>query len=78
MNEHFSGIPIEKLIYANDRYCDNVISFAFHLDLMNRKDRPVKSLICEEENISIFIDDRERYIYEVGQMMCLSLVHSCV
>lgn len=32
---------------------------------MFSKDRPVKSLICEEENISIFIDDRERYIIEV-------------
>lgn len=30
-----------------------------------RKDRPVKSLLCKEENISIFIDDRERYVLEV-------------
>ena len=30
------------------------------------KDRPVKSILCEEENISIFIDDRERYVYEVA------------
>lgn len=29
------------------------------------KNRPIKSLICEEEKISIFIDDRERYIIEV-------------
>lgn len=35
---------------------------------MYRKDRPVKSLICEEENISIFIDDRERYIIEVCEI----------
>lgn len=26
----------------------------------------MKSILCEEENISIFIDDRERYIYEVS------------
>ena len=30
------------------------------------KDRPVKSILCEEEHISIFIDDRERYVYEVA------------
>lgn len=59
------GVPIEKLIYANDRYCDNVPSYIHWFAIMFRKDRPVKSLICEEENISIFIDDRERYIIEV-------------
>ena len=26
----------------------------------------VKSILCEEEHISIFIDDRERYVYEVA------------
>ncbi|OAO15006.1 hypothetical protein AV274_3289 [Blastocystis sp. ATCC 50177/Nand II] len=56
INHNFQGVPIEKLIYANDRYCDNTIS----------KDRPVKSILCEEEHISIFIDDRERYVYEVA------------
>ena len=43
-------------IYANDRYNDN------------RSDRPVKSLICEEEHISIFIDDREKYVLEVSSI----------
>ena len=33
------------------------------------KDRPVKSLICQEEHISIFIDDRERYVLEVGSIL---------
>lgn len=42
---------------------------------MIRKDRPVKSLLCEEENISIFIDDRERYIYEV---MIRMLIQQCI
>ena len=45
------------MLFRND--CVRVIT--------DRKDRPVKSLICEEENISIFIDDRERYVIEVVQ-----------
>ncbi|KAK8824508.1 hypothetical protein WA577_006905 [Blastocystis sp. JDR] len=63
INHNFQGVPIEKLIYANDRYCDNTIS----------KDRPVKSILCEEENISIFIDDRERYVYE-----CMPVCEECI
>lgn len=43
------------------------------------KDRPVKSLLCQEEHISIFIDDRERYVLEVGSWECWSwIVCSCV
>ena len=43
------------------------------------KDRPVKSLLCQEEHISIFIDDRERYVLEVGYWECWSwIVCSCV
>ena len=26
INHNLEGVPIEKLIYANDRYCDNVPS----------------------------------------------------
>lgn len=55
MNNYLSGIPIEKLIFANDRYIGDDAD----------KNRPIKSLICEEENISIFIDDREKYVMEV-------------
>lgn len=62
VNHNLEGIPIEKFIYANDRYNDN------------RADRPIKSLICEEENISIFIDDREKYVLEV----CSGVELSCV
>ena len=56
INHNLNGIPIEKFIYANDRYNDN------------RSDRPVKRLICEEEHISIFIDDREKYVLEVSSI----------
>ena len=65
MNNFLSGVPIEKLIFANDRY----------IGADADKNRPIKSLICEEENISIFIDDREKYVMEVDFNLKCSFDH---
>ena len=34
----------------------------------------MKARICEEEGISVFIDDREKYVLEVGLAWFLNLV----
>ena len=73
MNNHLSGVPIEKLIFANDRY----------IGADADKNKPIKSLICEEENISIFIDDREKYVMEVTfniriELQCIDSCEQCI
>ena len=55
LNANLEGVPIKKFIYANDCYGDNEV----------HKDNPIKRTICERENVSIFIDDREAYLLEV-------------
>ena len=63
VNHNLHGVPIEKFIYANDRGNGNEVS----------KEKPVKARICEEEGISVFIDDREKYVLE-----CVNSCEKCI